>query len=105
MIEGVYADALVTLEGWRATSLQADEARRRTLMLLLTDGPATVDRAHRAGHLTASTMILDPARRMLLCLHRRLNLWMQVGGHCESTDSTLAAAPSVRQGRSQASPA
>lgn len=92
MTDGLYADAIATLEGWTATSLQADEARRQALALLLTHGPSTVDRAHRAGHLTASTMILDPTGRMLLCLYSRLNLWMQVGGHCEPTDTSLAAA-------------
>lgn len=105
MTEGLYADAIATLAGWTAMSLQADKARRRTLALLLTDGLATVDRAHRAGHLTASTMVLDPAGRMLLCLHRRLNLWMQVGGHCELADTTLAAAALRRRLRSRASPA
>lgn len=90
--DGLYANAVTTLRSWTATSLKADEARRRTLKLLLEDGPLTVDRTHRAGHLTASTMVLDPTGRMLLCLHRRLNLWMQVGGHCEPTDTSLAAA-------------
>jgi 8-oxo-dGTP pyrophosphatase MutT (NUDIX family) len=29
---------------------------------------------------------------VLLCLHGRLGLWMQLGGHCEPADRTLAAA-------------
>lgn len=29
---------------------------------------------------------------MLLCLHGRINMWMQLGGHCEPPDPTLAAA-------------
>jgi 8-oxo-dGTP pyrophosphatase MutT (NUDIX family) len=87
----LYADAVHLLEGWTATSPTADDARRRTLKLL-TDGPAAVTRAHRAGHVTASTMIVGADRRVLLCLHGRMNMWMQVGGHCEPGDSTLAAA-------------
>jgi 8-oxo-dGTP pyrophosphatase MutT (NUDIX family) len=49
-------------------------------------------RAHRAGHVTASALIVDDAGRLLLCLHGRLGLWMQLGGHCEAGDGTLAAA-------------
>ncbi|MCA2215593.1 NUDIX hydrolase [Jidongwangia harbinensis] len=87
----LYADAVPLLEGWAATSPEADDARRRTLKLL-TDGPAAVTRAHRAGHVTASTMIVGADGRVLLCLHGRMNMWMQVGGHCEAGDATLAAA-------------
>lgn len=91
MTEGLYADAVKTLDAWTATSWRADQARKQTLRLLLTDGPPALDRSHRAGHVTASTMVLDAAGRMLLCLHRRLDRWMQVGGHCEPADDTLAA--------------
>jgi 8-oxo-dGTP pyrophosphatase MutT (NUDIX family) len=31
-------------------------------------------------------------RRVLLCLHGRLHMWMQLGGHCEASDASLAAA-------------
>ena len=91
MGDELYADAVRVLESWTATSPAADDARRRTLKLL-TDGPAAVTRAHRAGHVTASTMIVGDDRRVLLCLHGRMNMWMQVGGHCEAGDNGLAAA-------------
>jgi len=87
----LYADALAVLRDWEATSPEADEARRRTLRLLA-DGPAAGGRAHRAGHVTASTLVLDPDGRILLCLHGRMNMWMQLGGHCERTDLTVAGA-------------
>lgn len=87
----LHADAVAVLSGWAATSPEADAARRRTLELL-GDGPDAVTRAHRAGHVTASTLIVGEDRRVLLCLHGRMNMWMQVGGHCEPGDETLAAA-------------
>jgi 8-oxo-dGTP pyrophosphatase MutT (NUDIX family) len=87
----LHADAVAVLSGWTATSAGADAARERTLKLL-TDGPAAMTRAHRAGHLTASAMIVGADGRVLLCLHGRMNMWMQVGGHCEPGDRTLAAA-------------
>jgi 8-oxo-dGTP pyrophosphatase MutT (NUDIX family) len=45
-----------------------------------------------AGHLTASALVIDPGRgRVLLTLHRKLRMWLQMGGHCEPGDATLAA--------------
>jgi 8-oxo-dGTP pyrophosphatase MutT (NUDIX family) len=89
--ETLYPDAVGVLSGWAATSEEADVARKRTLELL-GDGPAALTRAHRAGHVTASTMIVGADGRVLLCLHGRLKLWMQLGGHCEPGDATLAVA-------------
>ena len=91
MSAGLHADAVAVLTGWRATSDEADLARKRTLALLA-DGPVAMGRAHRAGHLTASALVIDGDGRMLLCLHGRAGLWMQLGGHCEPGDATLVAA-------------
>src|SRR3954451_8819582 len=87
----LYADTLCVLSTWVATSEDADVARKRTLELL-TAGRAALTREHRPGHVTASTMIVGADGRLLLCLHGRLKLWMQLGGHCEPGDEMLAAA-------------
>ncbi len=87
----LYEDALKVLTTWAATSDEADEARRRTLAVLAA-GPVAMTRAHRAGHVTASTLVVAEDRRILLCLHGRLGAWMQLGGHCEADDTTLAGA-------------
>jgi 8-oxo-dGTP pyrophosphatase MutT (NUDIX family) len=87
----LHEDVVRVLEGWRATSERASEARDRTLDLL-SAGPAAVTRGHRVGHVTASALVVDEGGRVLLCLHGRLGMWMQLGGHCEAGDPTLAAA-------------
>ena len=87
----LYEDALATLTNWPPTSEAADLARKQTLELL-TAGPVAMTRAHRPGHVTASALVVDPDGRLLLCLHGRMKLWMQLGGHCEPSDLTLAAA-------------
>jgi len=87
----LFDDAVGTLGRWQATSETADLARKRT-QELLTAGPVAMTRAHRPGHVTASALIVDEQRRVLLCLHGRLGMWMQLGGHCEPGDATLAAA-------------
>jgi 8-oxo-dGTP pyrophosphatase MutT (NUDIX family) len=46
-----------------------------------------------AGHLTASALVIDPSRgRVLLTLHKKLRMWLQMGGHCEPEDTSLRAA-------------
>ncbi|MEV6346968.1 NUDIX domain-containing protein [Actinoplanes sp. NPDC051851] len=87
----LYDDAVGVLTSWTAPSEAAELNRKRTLALLA-DGPDAMTRAHRAGHVTASALVVDDAGRVLLCLHGRLGLWMQLGGHCEAGDATLAAA-------------
>jgi 8-oxo-dGTP pyrophosphatase MutT (NUDIX family) len=45
------------------------------------------------GHLTASAIVMDEARRrVLLTLHPRLGRWVQTGGHIEPDDPTVEAA-------------
>ncbi|HET9518061.1 MAG TPA: NUDIX domain-containing protein [Actinoplanes sp.] len=70
---------------------RADEARQQALTLL-DAGPVAMTRAHRPGHITASTLVVDTDGRILLCLHGRMGRWMQLGGHCEPGDATVAAA-------------
>ena len=91
MSDELYRDALGVLTAWTATTSDADLGRKRTLELLAA-GPVAMTRAHRPGHVTASALVVDDDGRVLLCLHGRLGMWMQLGGHCEPTDRTLAAA-------------
>ncbi|MFC4331218.1 NUDIX hydrolase [Streptomyces andamanensis] len=50
------------------------------------------------GHITASALVVDPGRgRVLLTLHKKLRMWLQMGGHCEPEDATLAQA-ALREG-------
>ncbi|MBT2468815.1 NUDIX hydrolase [Streptomyces sp. ISL-66] len=55
--------------------------------------PDGVYKPCQAGHITGSALVIDPARgRVLLTLHKKLGLWLQMGGHCEPGDTTLAGA-------------
>ena len=48
------------------------------------------------GHFTASCYIVDAEGRLLVHHHRRLQRWLQMGGHVEPGESTAAAA--LREG-------
>lgn len=88
----LHADAAAVLSRWTPTSPTAATNRDRTVELLAT-GPVAMSRSHRPGHVTASALVLDAdGTRVLLCLHGKFRKWVQLGGHCEPGDRTLAAA-------------
>ncbi|HYC91331.1 MAG TPA: NUDIX hydrolase [Thermoanaerobaculia bacterium] len=78
-------------------SADAAEERHRVAMLELLSSAGAFSRAHFApGHFTASCYILDAGDRMLLHHHRRLNRWLQMGGHVEGDEGPPVAA--LREG-------
>ncbi|MEO8035854.1 MAG: NUDIX hydrolase [Acidobacteriota bacterium] len=75
------------------------EARHRTAILdLLALGGEVLGRGHfTPGHITASCFILDEeGESLLLHHHRRLDRWLQMGGHLEPGETAVAAA--LREG-------
>lgn len=55
--------------------------------------PDCLSRTCLAGHLTASAWVVDAARtRTLLTHHRKLDRWLQLGGHVDGEADLLAAA-------------
>ena len=76
------------------------EARHRAAMLALLGAPDAFSRAHFApGHFTASCYVVDGGGRLLLHHHRRLDRWLQMGGHLEGGESPEVAA--LREGREE----
>lgn len=90
-----HARLLAELETYAGADA-AEERNRAAMVNLLTAGEA-FSRAHYVpGHFTASCYILDGAARMLLHHHRRLNRWLQMGGHVEGDEEPSRAA--LREG-------
>jgi len=57
--------------------------------------------ACRPDHLTASALVVNTSRTMvLLCLHRKVGLWLQFGGHIEAEDRSVAEA-ALREAREE----
>jgi len=88
----LHSDAVRVLEGWTAP----DEKQERVRLEFLEHLAAYPDGMWREclpGHLTASAAVLDPSgTKVLLTLHRKVKAWLQLGGHCEAGDTTLAGA-------------
>ncbi|KOV70669.1 MULTISPECIES: NUDIX hydrolase [Streptomyces] len=84
----LYDDAVLVLKGYEG---QPD--LRDAYLDHLASHPDGMWKACHAGHVTASALVVDPEHgRVLLTLHRKLRMWLQMGGHCEPGDTTLESA-------------
>jgi 8-oxo-dGTP pyrophosphatase MutT (NUDIX family) len=89
----LYDDAVRVLSSWRAPDGGQERVRQEFLQHLKEHPGDGMWRACAAGHITASTAVLDASRtRVLLTLHAKVKAWLQLGGHCEPGDATLADA-------------
>ena len=77
-----YADSNLTA--------QRDCLRRFHALLTLDVNPFA--RATRPGHITASAFVIDTdMQQVLLTLHAKLNLWLQLGGHADEGQHNVQA--------------
>lgn len=96
----LHADAIRVISEMPDSDPQTDAVRQAYLGFLAAR-PDAMWRSCVPGHLTASALVIDPVRgAVLLTLHPRVGLWLQVGGHCEPGDHTLLDA-AVREAREE----
>ncbi|MFJ3927160.1 NUDIX hydrolase [Streptomyces sp. NPDC090022] len=92
----LHEDAVLVLKAY-----EAQPELRDAYLEHLAAHPDGVYKPCSAGHVTASALVIDPARgRVLLTLHKKLGMWLQMGGHCEPEDTALAGA-ALREAREE----
>jgi 8-oxo-dGTP pyrophosphatase MutT (NUDIX family) len=81
------------LRSWRPRAGGQDSLRREYLDFLRTRGATALDREGGRAHVTASCFVLTPdLANILLCFHKKGQFWVQLGGHIEPDDRSVAAA-------------
>ncbi|WND35255.1 NUDIX hydrolase [Streptomyces sp. BB1-1-1] len=89
----LHDDAVLVLKAY-----EGQDELRQVYLDHLAEHPDGMWKACGDGHITASALVIDPSRgRVLLTLHKKLRMWLQMGGHCEPVDETLARA-ALREG-------
>ncbi|WP_327141843.1 NUDIX hydrolase [Nocardia sp. NBC_01327] len=90
--ESLHASALELLETW-SPAAGPDQSLREAMLAFLGSAPRGCLREHAPGHITASAVVLShDGSEVLLTLHPRVGRWIQLGGHCEESDESVAAA-------------
>lgn len=88
----LHANTFATLDAWRPER-HGQESLRQAFLGFVAARPDACQRSCEPGHITASAVLLDAAEEhVLLTLHPRVGAWLQLGGHCEPSDRTLAGA-------------
>lgn len=88
----LHESAVAALTDWAAPD-SAQDSLRHAVLAFLAARPDACRRECAAGHITASTLVLDHAgEHALLTLHPRVGRWLQLGGHCEDSDGDIIAA-------------
>ncbi|MCX4092141.1 NUDIX hydrolase [Nocardia sp. alder85J] len=90
--ESLHTSARDLIESWLPAS-GSDRSLREALLAFLGSAPRGCLREHAPGHITASALVFShDERELLLTLHPRVGRWIQLGGHCEESDDSVAAA-------------
>lgn len=95
--------AVEQLVRWAEARVPVDERERESIATFLAVVPTLADPFNEhAGpvHITASGIVVsDDAARTALHLHKRLNMWLQPGGHIEPGESPADGA--LRESREE----
>jgi 8-oxo-dGTP pyrophosphatase MutT (NUDIX family) len=86
-----------------ARHIPFDPAERESLRRMIdfiSTTPTCFERTHLAAHVTGSAWLLNhDGTRALLTHHRKLDKWLQLGGHCDGDTNVLRVA--MREAREE----
>jgi len=87
----LHGDARAVLATWTERDDEpAQVALREEFVAFLDAHDDAMWRACVEGHLTGSALVLSADRtEVLLTLHPKFGIWLQMGGHCEPGDATM----------------
>ena len=72
---------------------QGEGSEKERLIEFIKTSPDCFERSNLEGHITASCwLISNDGERVLLTHHKKLNMWLQMGGHCDGDSDVLGVA-------------
>lgn len=75
------------------TTFREEEQFRQDMLAFVHKHKAFYQRSTLSGHLTSSAWVISPDRtQVLLIFHKKLDKWLQPGGHIDDTDVSLLEA-------------
>lgn len=94
-----YTPLTQLLERYRPLASEEAIAKAR-MQSFLEAHPNAFERSCMPGHFTASAWLLDKTgTRALLMHHRKMDIWVQLGGHCDGDPDVLGVA--LREAREE----
>ncbi len=71
------------------TNFETEKAFIPEIINFIKENPNCFERTNLSGHITGSAWVLSPdEKKVLLTHHKKLNRWLQVGGHSDGEDNT-----------------
>jgi 8-oxo-dGTP pyrophosphatase MutT (NUDIX family) len=70
-----------------------EQVSRQRMIQFIQENPLCFERSLEHGHMTASAWLLNQdGSKALLMHHAKLNIWVQLGGHCDGDSNVLGVA-------------
>ena len=88
-VADVYEKIRYALDAHQPSDAKEEQDVQLIQSCLTEPGPWLGD-ANRLAHLTGSAFVMDPLNRVLFTFHRKLERWLQLGGHSESYERCLS---------------
>lgn len=76
-----------------------EQEYKKKIIAFIRNNENCFDRSNSEGHITASAWVINRDRnKVLLMLHKKLNFWLQLGGHADGeSDVTVVALKEARE--------
>jgi 8-oxo-dGTP pyrophosphatase MutT (NUDIX family) len=86
------------LNNYHSENIKEQEYKEK-IITFIKNNENCFDRSNGKGHITASAWVINKDRnKVLLMLHKKLNRWLQLGGHADGeSDVTLVALKEARE--------
>lgn len=76
-----------------STPYKEEDEYKKQMLEFLNNNEVFLGKGNKEGHITGSSWIVSTDRKqVLLTYHRKLNRWLQLGGHTEEGEDILEAA-------------